>query len=232
MKSPSSPPPAAAAAAKALSRRDKERQARRQSLLVAARRLLRNGGARAVTLRAVADDVGVSTTVVYSFFADKAALIAQAVDGDLKRFARHLQQAMGAAGSASEALQRVAQAYVAFGIAHAQAYRLMFMEPRPASAVEDSSIEFGNPAQDAYALARALVTGLFAEHGVAASEAAIDTAAQMLWEMLHGITSLRISSGDDPWFHRLPVTTHVERMVSVFTTGLLRHEAASHSAAA
>ncbi|MGP1629603.1 MAG: TetR/AcrR family transcriptional regulator [Giesbergeria sp.] len=202
--------------------RDKEQQARRQLLLSAARRLLRKGGAAAVTMRAVADEVGVSTTVVYGFFSDKAALIAQAVDGDLKRFARHLERAVSEADSPADALHRVAQAYVAFGMAHPQSYRVMFMEPRPASAVEDSSIEFGNPSEDAYALARALVDGLLATEAVSADETTVEMAAQMFWEMVHGITSLRISSGDDPWFHRLPVVDHVARMVRVFIGGLLQ----------
>ncbi len=205
-----------------LHRREKEQQARRQLLLAAARRLLRKGGAQAVTLRAVADEVGVSTTVVYGFFHDKAALIAQAVDGDLKRFARHLQQAVSEASSPANALQRVAQAYVAFGLGHPQSYRLMFMEPRPASAIEDSSIEFGNPSEDAYALARALVESLLAAEAEIADESTIEMAAQMFWEMLHGITSLRISSGGDPWFHRLPVADHAARMVRVFVAGLLQ----------
>ena len=213
-----------------LRRRDKEQQARRQLLLAAARRLLRKGGAQAVTMRAVADEGGVSTTVVYGFFSDKAALISQAVDGDLKRFARPLQQAVNAACSPADALQRVAQAYVAFGMAHPQSYRLMFMEPRPASAVEDSSIEFGNPSEDAYALARVLVEGLLEGQAVVAEERSIEMAAQMFWEMVHGITSLRISSGDDPWFHRLPIGEHVERMVRVFIAGLLYDIGAAHHA--
>lgn len=132
------PPPAPDQAPPAVPRarrRDKELQARRRDLLAAARKLLRKGGAQAVTMRAVADLVGVSTTVVYALFPDKAALIAQAVDDDLKRFSRHLLQALAQASDARDALRQVARAYAAFGVAHPQAYRLMFMEARPASAV-------------------------------------------------------------------------------------------------
>ena len=110
--------------------RDKEQTARRQLLLTAARRLLRKGGAQAVTMRAVADEVGVSTTVVYGFFQDKATLITQAVDGDLKRFAHHLERAVQEACSPADSLLRVAVAYVTFGTAHPQSYRLMFIGHR------------------------------------------------------------------------------------------------------
>jgi len=204
-------------------RRDKELQARRRDLLAAARKLLRKGGAQAVTMRAVADLVGVSTTVVYALFPDKAALIAQAVDDDLKRFSRHLQQALAQASDARDALRQVARAYATFGVAHPQAYRLMFMEARPASPVEDSSIEFGNPNEDAYALARTLADGLLHEAGgPPPAQADIDTTAQLVWEALHGVTSLRITLGDDPWFARLPLEQHIDRMVDVLTAGLLQ----------
>ncbi len=219
-----SPPPApdkAPPAAPRARRRDKELQARRRDLLAAARKLLRKGGAQAVTMRAVADLVGVSTTVVYALFPDKAALIGQAVDEDLKRFARHLQQALAQASDARDALRQVARAYAAFGVAHPQAYRLMFMEARPASPVEDSSIEFGNPNEDAYALARTLADGLLREaSGPPPAQADIDTTAQLVWEALHGVTSLRITLGDDPWFARLPLEQHIDRMVDIFAAGV------------
>ncbi|MBB6563721.1 AcrR family transcriptional regulator [Acidovorax soli] len=204
------------------SRRDTEMQARRRDLLAAARKLLRKGGAQAVTMRAVAEVVGVSTTVVYALFPDKAALIAQAVDDDLKRFSRHLQQALAQASDARDALRKVARAYAAFGVAHPQSYRLMFMEARPASPVEDSSIEFGNPSEDAYALARTLADGLLREAGgPPPAQADIETTAQLVWEALHGATSLRITLGDDPWFARLPLEQHIDRMVDVFAAGVL-----------
>ena len=187
----------------------------------AARKLLRKGGAQAVTMRAVADLVGVSTTVVYALFPDKAALIAQAMDDDLKRFSRHLQQALAQASGARDALRQVARAYAAFGVAHPQAYRLMFMEARPASPVEDSSIELGNPSEDAYALARALADGLLREAGgPPPAQADIDTTAQLVWEALHGVTSLRITPGDDPWFSRLPLEQHIDCMVDIFAAGV------------
>ena len=61
--------------------------------------------------------VGVSTTVVDGFFQDKATLITQAVDGDLKRFAHHLERAVQEACSPADSLLRVAVAYVTFGTA-------------------------------------------------------------------------------------------------------------------
>lgn len=204
------------------SRRDKEMQARRRDLLAAARKLLRKGGAQAVTMRAVADLVGVSTTVVYALFPDKAALIAQAVDDDLKRFARHLQQAQAQAGDARDTLRKVARAYAAFGVAHPQVYRLMFMEARPASPVEDSSIEFGNANEDAYALVRTLADSLLREAGgPPPAQTDIETTAQLVWEALHGVTSLRITLGDDPWFARLPLEQHIDRMVDILAAGVL-----------
>jgi len=213
--------PARAGARRRSDRFDKEQRARRRDLLAAARKLLRKGGADAVTMRAVAEVVGVSTTVVYALFPDKAALIAQAVDDDLKRFSRHLQQALAEAGDAADALRRMAQAYTAFGVDHPQAYRLMFMQPRPASAVQDSSIEFGNPNEDAYALARTLAAGLLLQAGARSpAPAQVETTAQLIWEAVHGATSLRITLGDDPWFERLPLAQHIDQLVDMLLAGI------------
>jgi AcrR family transcriptional regulator len=198
-----------------------ELQTRRRDLLAATRKLLSKGGTTTVTMRAVADMVGMSTTVVYAMFPDKAALIAHALDDDLKRFSRHLQQALHGAGDARDALMRVAQAYVAFGVAHPQSYRLMFMEPRPAMPVADMAGEHGNPRQQAYDLACGVAAGLLRElaDGTPAP-GAVDATAQLLWEALHGITSLRITLEADPWFERIPTTENVQRMVQVLLAGL------------
>lgn len=41
-----------------------------------------------------------------------------------------------------------------------------------------------------------------------------------MWEALHGVTSLRITLGDDPWFARLPLEQHIDRMVDIFVAGV------------
>lgn len=224
---PDGPPPAAPSPAPEPTPRKRARpeplelQARQRDLLAAARKLLRKGGAKAVTMRAVADMVGMSTTVVYALFPDKAALIAHALDDDLKRLARHLQQAQQGAQDPYDALERVAQAYVAFGVTHPQSYRLMFMDPRPAIPQEDMAGERDNPRQRAYTLAYTLAANLLRQQtGAEPAVQTVDAAAQLLWQTLHGITTLRITLDAEPWFTRIPAADNVHHMVQVLVTGL------------
>lgn len=201
--------------------REREASQRRNAMLAAVRKLLQKGGVQAVTMRAVADAVGASTTMVYALFPDKAALIAQSVDRDLKKLSRHLLEASEGEGGATGKLRRVAHAYVAHGIAHPLQYRLVFMERRPPSAIEDSSIEQGNVSEDAYALVCALVAGMLDEHGMTLAQQEVETVAQMVWESLHGLVALRICTGDDPWINRQGVPEHLDLMLDVLLQGIV-----------
>jgi|GEM_PF-144475 len=200
--------------------REREASQRRSAMLTAVRKLLQKGGVQAVTMRAVADAVGASTTMVYALFPDKAAMIAQSLDKDLKKLSRHLLEASQGGASATEKLRRVAHAYVAHGMAHPLQYRLVFMEPRPPSAVEDSTIEQGNVTEDAYALVCALVVDMLAEQGIALPQQGIETVTQIVWESMHGLVALRICTGDDPWINREAATAHLDLMLDVLLQGI------------
>nr|MDT0665173.1 helix-turn-helix domain-containing protein [Micromonospora sp. DSM 115978] len=99
-----------------------------EEILLAAEQLLVEAGTEdAVTLRAVAERVGVTTPSVYLHFADKAALLDAVC---LKAWA-DLEATMAAAGAGAtdpfEVLRRYATAYVRFGLAHPVQYRLLLM---------------------------------------------------------------------------------------------------------
>jgi len=55
---------------------------------------------------------------------------------------------------------------------------------------------------------------------------------QLLWEGAHGMTSLRITSGDDPWIPRAGADTHAHHLIDSLLLGILakwpgkRHAAA------
>jgi AcrR family transcriptional regulator len=98
----------------------------RRALLDAAASLLRSGGADALTLRALAEAVGVSRTAPYRHFADKAdLLIAVATEGfERLRSALHAVTAHGAAGL--EGFEAMGVAYIRFAVENPAHYRLMY----------------------------------------------------------------------------------------------------------
>jgi AcrR family transcriptional regulator len=106
----------------------------RRALIDAAIPLLRDGGPKALTLRAVARAAGVSQAAPYRHFADRAALVAAVADDGFQRLQARLLEAVRREASrrsvpgrtARAGLQSLAIAYVEFAMDHPAEYRVMF----------------------------------------------------------------------------------------------------------
>lgn len=150
-------------------------------IVEAARGLFVERGQEAVTLREVAAAVGYSHATIYSFFSDKAELLARLVEEAGRDFAERLAAQIEVADR-SGSLARVAAAYLRWAAAHPHHYRLLMQQPGTAGAV--------------YALLRGLA---------AADGGDAELCAQTWWAALHGAALLEIeqaqagSEGGPPW---------------------------------
>ena len=106
----------------------------RGRLVAAASDLLDAGGQGAVTLRAVADAVGVSHNAPYRHFENRAALLAGVAERDLGAFARVFRAEGEGAGDPGRALKLAIAAVTAYARAHPARYRLLFSDPDVGSA--------------------------------------------------------------------------------------------------
>lgn len=97
-------------------------------IVAAAAALLDAGGQEAVTLRAVAEKVGISHNTPYRHFADRNALLAGVAIVDFERIARAFE-ARAAEAPASAALRGAARDFIDYGLAHPARYRLLFSDP-------------------------------------------------------------------------------------------------------
>lgn len=154
------------------------------------------GSDEALSLRAVAREVGVSAPSVYRHFPDKeAVLLAVAVElfGDLERT---LNEAAARAGDDPVvALLARARAYVRWGLEHPGHYRVIY-EGALLRRIEDPAHPaFGRPAM------LALVADL--ERAVAAGALPppddLERTGRLLWQAVHGVTSLRINKPALAW---------------------------------
>lgn len=93
----------------------------RDALIAAAATLLDGGGREAVTLRAVAEAVGVSHNAPYRHFADKEALLATVAARELDGLAAVLGGA-----AASDALGELVAGYLGWALNHPHRFRLAF----------------------------------------------------------------------------------------------------------
>jgi AcrR family transcriptional regulator len=122
-------------------RRERQRTATLNEIKQAARRLLTDHGPNAISLRAIARDLGMSAAALYRYFPNLEALVADVctdVYGELR-------DAVDAAGAAAEGAgpQLIAMAYGFRGwsIAHLQEFALLFGAPVPGVAELEDECE-------------------------------------------------------------------------------------------
>lgn len=99
-------------------------------VVAAARRLVDEGGASALSMQAVADEVGVRAPSLYKRFADRGALLG-AVQRQLFAELGHKLELAAARPGARLAIEAMAHGYRAFARAHPHLYTLMFADDVP-----------------------------------------------------------------------------------------------------
>jgi AcrR family transcriptional regulator len=185
----------------------------RDDLLAATERLMiETGRADTVSIRAIADAVGVTPPSIYLHFPDKDSLIVAVSERHFEAFDSVIEQAGAAVDDPVESLRRRGRAYVHFGLENPEPYRILFMT----RADGDRRLE--------------AVTGAGTrafQHLVDAVERCIDTgafrrvdpvlAATGVWTAVHGVTSLLISLPGFPW---PDIDTLVDHVCTVQNFGL------------
>ena len=151
-------------------------------IIAAARALYFERGPDAVTMRGVAERVGVTATALYRHFADKDALLREIMGEGSRLLGSHLFRALEAP-TPLERLWATANAYLDFAVAQPQAYRALY---------EAGKVEEGSPIQ----LQRGAMRRFLRDRVREAMDACVvapgdpDGTALSVWAMLHGLASL------------------------------------------
>jgi AcrR family transcriptional regulator len=166
----------------------------RDEIVSAAKKLLAESGrADDVSIRAVADAVGVTPPSIYLHFADKNDLLG-AVVADVFR---ELDDAM-LTGAADETtplgrLRAYGMSYVRFAVTHPEQYRIATMDPCPTPNMEVDEVLRSSAFEHFRAtVAECIETGVFA--GGDELPITFD-----LWAAAHGVASLVIAKSYLPW---------------------------------
>ena len=203
-------------------RREREKSETRDKILDATRELFVSEGYDGVSMRRVAEMIEYSPTAIYVHFADKNELFHELTRQDFAR----LQEVMKSVEMPSDPVERLRQIgrrYVEFGVRFPHHYQFMFMTPHPAHELDEEDREIiGNPEMDAYALLKwavedAIKAGCFRKEVQDA-----ELVSQTLWAAVHGVISLNIAKGKDPWVEWRPLQDRAEMMLDVTLRGLLR----------
>lgn len=171
---------------------------RRAEILSAAERVFVEHGYEGATIRKIAEEVGLSSTALYMHFSDKASILHEICRGAFETLTAANRAILDAPGTPEMRLRRMLLAYVDFGFAHPNAYRLIYLT-RPAEAREG-----------AQSAAQEVGIGLFRtfEAVVREAEAAgrlrgdAAATAQALWAGGHGVVSLMITKPYFAWVER------------------------------
>jgi AcrR family transcriptional regulator len=162
----------------------------RDDIIEAASRLLADPAAPPLTLRAVAREVGVAATSVYLHFDSIEALTLATVNHLFAELIKR-QDALTETGPRERVLAG-AMLYCEFGLAAPGHYQLMFATPLP---LPDYTPEHF-PGWTAF---RQLIERVAAAIGTDPQDPQAFFTAQLIWQQLHGIVSLRISRSKFPW---------------------------------
>ncbi|MEV4253153.1 TetR/AcrR family transcriptional regulator [Spirillospora sp. NPDC049652] len=149
---------------------------RSRQIVDAARELLETEGAAALTMRRIADRLGIRAPSLYKHFPDKQAVEAELIAAGLMEMAEAQEAAL--AGGPEQPLVALGAAYRAYALAHPHLYRLMTEGPLPRHLLPD-----GLEARAAEPLVR-VVPG---EHR-----------SRAVWAFAHGMVTLELDGRFPP----------------------------------
>lgn len=188
----------------------------RARILATAEELLASAGSTdAVSIRAVAERCDVTPPAIYLHFADKKQLFLEVCRARLRDLDEATAEATSAASDPLDGLRLMGLAYVNFGLAHPEIYRVALMERDSLTAAPSGGGE-------------GTITGAVLRHVSTAVERAVtagalgdvdaERTALVLWAGLHGLTSLMVADPDRAWGDRQQL---IEQMIDVLIEGVL-----------
>lgn len=191
----------------------------REEILVAAEELLAASASEdAVSIRAVADAVGLTPPTIYRHFPDKAHLIFEVCARQFDVLdAEIVQPILADSDDPVEALTRLARAYIRFGVDNPEHYRIMFMghaDHTPEQYELENVLGSGALGSTIDLVQRAIDEGRL-RPGV--TDALAVTYA--LWAALHGVVSVAVAKPNMP---APPLEVQIDTVLDAVLHGLLR----------
>jgi AcrR family transcriptional regulator len=204
----------------AIGRREQQKQETRELILDACRELLLSEGLHGLSMRKLAARIGYSATAIYFHFPDKDALLGELVEREFMKFRAAFDRAGQLGSDPLERLRRMGMIYVDFGLEQTAAYKFLFMNTVMEEFPRIGLIEQGNPAQDCYAYLRATIQEALAAGRFRSDLTDADQIAQLFFSGTHGVVSLHLARGKDPWVEWRPVRETARLMIDSLIRGL------------
>jgi AcrR family transcriptional regulator len=199
--------------------REQRKAQTRERILDAARELLLADGFHGFSMRKLAAKVHYTATAIYFHFPDKDALLGELVEREFIKFREAFNRTSKIADPI-ERLRKKGQTFVDFALSRPDAFKFLFMNTQVESFPKVGLIEHGNPAQDCYAYLKSTVTEALAAGRFRSEFRDPDMLAQIFMCGVHGIVSMHIARGKDPWVPWRPVRKKAQLMIDALIRGL------------
>jgi AcrR family transcriptional regulator len=191
----------------------------RVDILDAAEQLLaERGSPDLVSMRAIANRVGVTPPAIYLHFEDKDELFFECCNRRFTEMADQMRDASEQQGSAMGRLEAMGRAYIEFGLSRGEQYEVMLLGKHPASLGPEELLEL--PGAQALKMAAAAVA-----EGVAAGELRSDldpmAAAVALWATTHGMVMVLLDHRKHEFPQGLEETAVIDQLIEMIRSGLL-----------
>ena len=183
----------------------------REALLAETAVMIAKNGVESVTMRALAERVGVSRTAPYRHFSDKTSLLTAVAEDGFKQ----LQQRMAAARGENNlhSFYQMGIAYIQFAVENPTRYRLMF---GPEGIQRENNPALTAAADDSFAELQGVIE-LCQQEGIMKPDDPC-LLAYAAWAMMHGAASLLI---DRQTHDDIDVETFIQLTYQTLISGMM-----------
>lgn len=192
-----------------------EGHSRRGEILAAAERIFVEFGYEGATIRKIAEEVGLSSTALYMHFADKGEILQEICREAFEALIASTEVLASEDGPPEVRLRGMINAYVDFGFANPNAYRLIYLT-RPVEARDGAQTLAQELGFSVFSAFEGVVAQTVASGRMTGDPSAI---AQSIWAAAHGVVSLMITKTYFPWADRQLV---VDTTLDAVFAGLLK----------
>ena len=175
---------------------DEQRRANRHKIRDAAARLYKKNGVTNVSVRAIAEQAGVSVGTVYAHFGSLSELLQSLWREPARRLVQEMEQLAQDISTPPEQLAALLRAYVNFSVEEPQVFRSAFLFVRPESLAPPERVPL---ADDRFfrLFSQAISSG---QRDGAFRPGEPDTLAQMVLSAVHGVLAMPVN------MHRLALS--------------------------
>ncbi|KQW71418.1 TetR family transcriptional regulator [Phenylobacterium sp. Root77] len=170
---------------------------RRAEILEAAERIFVAEGYEGATIRKIADEVGVSSTALYMHFPDKSCILLEICQGTIRQLLERNAEIAAKPMDATNRVKLMLDAYMRWGLAHPNAYELVFCNAARLIAVIGEEPTTADLGDQCYQVFSGVVREIAADGRLRTGTA--DSAAQALWTSCHGLVSMMIARPKFEW---------------------------------